>query len=138
MIYRFILSCTAVLMLTACSNRENSAETVDADMAVIDSIETEARLEQELQKRIDADPKLAKLREASLKLSEYVRLDGDIYVLDITEEEAVKIGVDTEAYNYHLNEITKANEIIAETKAKGDSIKLIDPQKILKEYKNKK
>lgn len=56
----------------------------------------------------------------------YVKLSGDKYVLDISEEEAVKLGVTANAYRYQSEMIEIANAMIEQIKANGDSIDLID------------
>lgn len=97
----------------------------------------EAALDNWIEKRVSEDPELAELREAAMKLSEYVRLDGDRYVLDISEEEASALGISRDAYRYHLNELKKTNDMIAAAKLRGDSIELVDIVALVKERKLK-
>lgn len=97
----------------------------------------EAALDNWIEKRVSEDPELAELREASMKLSEYIRLDGDRYVLDISEEEASALGISRDAYRYHLNELKKTNDMIAAAKLRGDSIELVDIVALVKERKLK-
>ena len=75
---------------------------------------------------------LASKRNAALLLVDYVKLDGDKYVLDISEDEASELGVSPENYRYQLGEINKTNELIAQMKANGDSIELPDIQTLMR------
>lgn len=76
---------------------------------------------------------MAELRDAGMKMSEYLRLEGNKYVIDLTEEAAAKLGIRAEAYQYQINELNKANEMIATAKANGNSIELHDIKKLLTE-----
>lgn len=97
----------------------------------------EAALDNWIEKRVSEYPELAELREAAVKLSEYVRLDGDRYVLDLSEEDAAAIGISREVYRHHLNELKKTNDMIAAAKLRGDSIELVDIVALVKERKLK-
>ncbi|MDE5960751.1 MAG: hypothetical protein K2H08_03415 [Duncaniella sp.] len=74
------------LFLASCNSSRNDRSEVDDNAVSGDSVE--AALDNWIEKRVSEDPELAELREAAVKLSEYVRLDGDCYVLEISEEEA--------------------------------------------------
>lgn len=85
-----------------------------------------------LDMRVESDADLASKRNAALLLVDYVKLDGDKYVLDISEDEASELGVSPENYRYQLGEINKTNELIAQMKANGDSIELPDIQTLMR------
>lgn len=118
------------LFLASCNSRNDRSDVDDNAMSG-DSVE--AALDNWIEKRVSEDPELAELREAAVKLSEYVRLDGDCYVLEISEEEAARIGVSPESYRYQLNELKKTNDMIAAAKSRGDSIELVDIETFVKE-----
>lgn len=119
------------LFLASCNSNRNDRSEVDDNAVSCDSVE--ASLDNWIEKRVSEDPELAELREAAVKLSEYVRLDGDCYVLEISEEEAARIGVSPESYRYQLNELQKTNDMIAAAKSRGDSIELVDIETFVKE-----
>lgn len=123
-----------LLLLVSCNNRSIKS---DFGPGTIPEDNVGSVLDNMIENRVSEDPELAELREAAMKLSEYVRLDGDRYVLDISEEEASALGVSHEAYRYHLNELKKTNEMIAAAKSRGDSIELIDVEAFVKERKLK-
>ena len=75
-------------------------------------------------------------RYASIRLSEYIVLDGNQYKLDITEQQAQELGIDKFHYELIKNEISSTNKVIAETLEGGDSIELCDVQALAKEYKS--
>lgn len=125
------LPLTMMLFTASCGNQAGVAENSDNSQPSEDSVEV--LLEKSIEKRINADPKLAELRDAGMKMSEYLRLEGNKYVIDLTEEAAAKLGISAEAYQYQINELNKANEMIATAKANGDSIELLDIKKLLTE-----
>lgn len=120
-----------MLFTASCGNKAGVAESSENSLPSEDSVEV--LLEKSIEERVNADPKLAELRAAGMKMSEYLRLEGDKYVIDLTEEAAAELGISTEAYQYQINELNKANEMIATAKANGDSIELLDIQKLLTE-----
>lgn len=122
------------LLFISCNDRSVKSDSANRAMPE-DSVE--AALDNWIEKRVSEDPELAELREAAMKLSEYIRLDGDRYVLDISEEEASALGISHEAYRYQLNELKKTNDMIAAAKLRGDSIELVDIEAFVKERKLK-
>lgn len=128
--YRFATLAVAALMVVSCKQTDVSGSaTADSGMVAEDSVET--LFDANVQERIEADPKLGELREAGMKLAEHVRLDGNTYVLDISEEDAAKLGVSSENYRYHVNELKKTNDMIAAAIARGDSIELPDVRELM-------
>lgn len=120
-----------MLFTASCGNKAGVAESSENSLPSEDSVEV--LLEKSIEERVNADPKLAELRATGMKMSEYLRLEGDKYVIDLTEEAAAELGISAEAYQYQINELNKANEMIATAKANGDSIELLDIQKLLTE-----
>lgn len=125
------LPLTMMLFTASCGNQSGVAENSDNSQQSEDSVEV--LLEKSIEERVNTDPKLAELRAAGMKMSEYLRLEGDKYVIDLTEEAAAELGISAEAYQYQINELNKTNEMIATAKANGDSIELLDIQKLLTE-----
>lgn len=122
------------LLFISCNDRNVKSDSADRAMP---EASVEAILDSMIESRVSADPDLAELREAAMKLSEYIRLDGDSYALDISEDEAVALGISRDAYRYHLNELKKTNEMITAAKLRGDSIELVDIEALVKERKLK-
>ena len=123
MMLRVFFCFIVLLAVTSCkqsvdSQSESASEAVDS-----------------LELRIESDADLAAKREAALLLVYYVKLDGDEYVLDISEDEASELGVSPENYRYQSDEIKKANEVIARMRADGDSIELLDIQTLMRGVK---
>ena len=123
MMLRVFFCFIVLLAVTSCkqsvdSQSESASEAVDS-----------------LELRIESDADLAAKREAALLLVYYVKLDGDEYVLDISEDEASELGVSPDNYRYQSDEIKKANEVIARMRADGDSIELLDIQTLMRGVK---
>lgn len=125
------LPLTMMLFTASCGNQSGVVENSDNSQQSEDSVEV--LLEKSIEERVNADPKLAELRAAGMKMSEYLRLEGDKYVIDLTEEAAAELGISAEAYQYQINELNKTNEMIATAKANGDSIERLDIKKLLTE-----
>lgn len=84
-----------------------------------------------------APDEVKKQREAAIILVEYVRLDGDRYILDISEEDAAALGVAPENYRYACEDIVNTNIFIQQHKAAGDTVDLFDPAVEFEKLKNK-
>lgn len=67
-------------------------------------------------------PEMREARRNSVILSEYLRLDGHKYILDITEEKAGELGVTPERYRECVAQIEANNKMIAEHLENGDSV----------------
>ena len=115
-----VFFCFVVLLTVVACKQQVESQSESASVAV-DSLDM----------RIESDADLASKRNAALLL-DYVKLDGDKYVLDISEDEASELGVSPENYRYQLGEINKTNELIAQMKANGDSIELPDIQTLMR------
>lgn len=115
---------TMMLVLSSCSNSQKESSERTDDSSTVDSLLVIGM--EQIEDRVNSDPALKELRDGAAKLSGYIRLDGDRYILEISEDEAIKLGVRSEVYHYHLEEINKANEMIADMKARGDSISLME------------
>ena len=75
-------------------------------------------------------------RVAAIILSDYIVLEKNQYKLDVSEQEAQKLGVTSYLYGIIRNDILSTNAAIRETLEKGDSVELCDVQAISKAYKN--
>ncbi len=75
-------------------------------------------------------------KNASLQLARYVKLVGNEYVLDITEADAAKLGVDPVIYQELQREVDGNNKLMAAELAKDSTMKLPDPQAIVKKLEN--
>ena len=115
-----VFFCFVVLLTVVACKQQVESQSESASVAV-DSLDM----------RIESDADLASKRNAALLLVDYVKLDGDKYVLDISED-ASELGVSPENYRYQLGEINKTNELIAQMKANGDSIELPDIQTLMR------
>lgn len=116
-----VFFCFVVLLTVVACKQQVESQSESASVAV-DSLDM----------RIESDADLASKRNAALLLVDYVKLDGDKYVLDISEDEASELGVSPENYRYQVGEINKTNELIAQMKANGDSIELPDIQTLMR------
>lgn len=79
---------------------------------------------------------LAKQREAVSVLIKYLRLDSIRYVLDITEKEAIELGVSPFIFKRLISQLEVENKLISEAIASGKNVKIPDPQAQLKKYNN--
>ena len=75
-------------------------------------------------------------KNASLQLARYVKLVGKEYVLDISEADATKLGVDPVIYRELQREVDANNKLLAAEMAKDTTMKLPDPQAIVKKLDN--
>ena len=74
-------------------------------------------------------------RAAAVILSSYVTLHGDRYTLDISAEEAEKLGVTEDLYNAVKKDLDKSNESIQKAIDNGEKPNLPDVKKQAEEYK---
>ncbi len=121
---RTLLLISFSLILASCSNQHCETNISENHQLADDSIEV--LLKKDIDDRIKANPKLADLREAGIKMAKYLSFDGEKYIIELTESEAAKLGISSECYQYQISELNKTNEIIANAKANGDSIALLD------------
>lgn len=129
---RTLLLISFSLILASCSNQHCETNISENHQQTKDSIEI--LLKKNVDDRVNANPKLADLRNAGMKMTEYLRFDGDKYIIELSEKEAAKLGISSECYQYQISELNKTNEIIANAKANGDSIDLFDIKKIMTKY----
>lgn len=74
-------------------------------------------------------------RAASITLSDYIVLDGNQYRLEISEQDAQKLGVTPYFYDIINKDILATNTAIMEMLEKGEYIELCDVQAVSKAYK---
>lgn len=65
----------------------------------------------------------------NLTLAKYLLLKDNQYILDITEQDALKLGVNAENYRKSVREIDEVNKFIKQRLAAGEKIDFIDFQK---------
>lgn len=66
----------------------------------------------------------------------HLKLKGDEYLLDLSEEEALEMGVSKRDYEYVLKELESTNKRIQSVKAEyNHELELFDPQNVSKEQR---
>ena len=71
-------------------------------------------------------------RKASLALYPHLKLDGQEYRIDISAEEAAKLGVPEWIYEAVKRDLAETNKTIATMAAEGVELDLPDPEEIVK------
>lgn len=74
-------------------------------------------------------------RAAAVILSNYVSIKDSLYSLDISKEEAQKIGVDADLYTSILEDLQNSNKAIKEARLQGKDIPLPNIKEEYKEYR---
>lgn len=117
-IFNLLPLAALALLASACSN--SSEETATENNTVIS--ETPAH------DKIVSDQETEK-RERNYKiLLEHIKIapDSVSYLIDINEEEAIKLGIDKEYYQSTAEQIRATNEALKEGIERGDSVELMD------------
>ena len=127
-----LISAIFSFMLTiGCSNSESPKATEYELIEVEDPNQEE--FEESLKNLPEEKREELKLRRnINLILIKYVKLEGRRYRLDISEEEAGKLGISPEWLEIAKNEIEDANKNIAKMDADGQVLELPDPQELFK------
>ena len=127
-----LISAIFSFMLTiGCSNSESTKATEYELIEVEDPNQEE--FEESLKNLPEEKREELKLRRnINLILIKYVKLEGRRYRLDISEEEAGKLGISPEWLEIAKNEIEDANKNIAKMDADGQVLELPDPQELFK------
>lgn len=127
-----LISAIFSFMLTiGCSNSESLKATEYELIEVEDPNQEE--FEESLKNLPEEKREELKLRRnINLILIKYVKLEGRRYRLDISEEEAGKLGISPEWLEIAKNEIEDANKNIAKMDADGQVLELPDPQELFK------
>ena len=102
------------LFTSACTN--SSEETATENNTVIS--------ETTIHDKIVSDPEVEK-RDRNYKiLLEHIKIapDSVSYIIDITEEEAIKLGIDKEYYQSTAEQIRATNEALKEAVEHGESV----------------
>lgn len=97
---------------------DSAAMRREADSLFV-TVEELARMTPEVKERI----------KAGIILSKYVSLNGDTYSLDISKEEAGRLGVKENVYDEICKDIENTNDTIRKLKAEGKDIGLVDVRK---------
>ena len=74
-------------------------------------------------------------RAAAVILSNYVSIKDSLYSLDISKEEAQKIGIDADLYISILEDLNNSNRAIKEARLQGKKISLPNVKEEYKEYR---
>lgn len=74
-------------------------------------------------------------RAAAVILSNYVSIKDSLYSLDISKEEAKKIGIDADLYISILEDLNNSNRAIKEARLQGQKISLPNVKEEYKEYR---
>lgn len=77
-------------------------------------------------------------RAAAVILSNYVSLNDSTYSLDISAEEAKKLGITEDLYYEIVNDLEKSNEAIKEATKNGEKLILPNVKKEAEDYRNGK
>lgn len=80
--------------------------------------------------------KIKDRRAAAVILSNYVSIKDSLYVLEISKEDAQKLGVDTDLYMSVLQELKRTNKMIKEARQRGENITLPDVKEEYKKFMN--
>ena len=122
---KIVVGVSICAVLCACggnnSVNDNSIETIEADM---NTPEADCNL----------DPKVEMRKRDNLILAKYLKNAGDSILLDISEEDAVKLGVSRESYQAGLEDVIRENANLREAKKNCTQITLPDFQKAAEEY----
>lgn len=78
---------------------------------------------------------LEERREQNKILCEYLKLDGNKYVLQLSEEDALGLGISRQNYLIAKEEIENANSVIENAISKGGRVRMFDIQKRARDYK---
>lgn len=94
--------------------------------------ETTKDLEQNAPPKIDS-LYLKQKEEANLRLAHYLALEGERYVLNISQSEAERLGVSTKCYNAILEDIATVNATLKELRRNDPkkTLELTDPKTTL-------
>ena len=74
-------------------------------------------------------------RAAAVILSNYVSIKDSLYSLEISKEEAQKIGIDADLYISILEDLNNSNRAIKEARLQGKKISLPNVKEEYKEYR---
>ena len=74
-------------------------------------------------------------RAAAVILSNYVSIKDSLYSLEISKEEAQKIGIDADLYISILEDLNNSNRAIKEARLQGKKISLPNVKEKYKEYR---
>ena len=74
-------------------------------------------------------------RAAAVILSNYVSIKDSLYSLEISKEEALKIGIDADLYISILEDLNNSNRAIKEARLQGNKISLPNVKEEYKEYR---
>ncbi|MDE6394059.1 MAG: hypothetical protein K2K77_01845 [Duncaniella sp.] len=125
----FPIATACIYCLTACSDKSAST----AENQGTDSIKYEIPEEYKLSNRftpeqVDSIINMSRIIYQNLRISD----DSTYYILELTEEEAIKAGVTKEFYDDAVESITSTNAAYKEALAEGAiSDRLMTPEQLL-------
>ncbi len=106
----------------------------DAELLTDRSTQSKEEYSMMIKRHEETRLNLERKRAANMILGEYLRLDGNKYVLEISEKEALELGVPKEFYVSAKYEVEEVNKVIDATLRKKGKLRLFDIQKRAKEY----
>lgn len=126
-----LLKITATIIvgiLCSCANNSGNAESAkeSARKERVSVKKAADELGLTVDKYNDLTPEVRRLRAAAIKLSSYVTLKDSTYSLDITREEAEKLGISGADYDYQCQELEKTNKAIKQMNARGETVEMLD------------
>ncbi len=130
--------CGILISFTSCNPNENLTDAGSLSQADSLSISEELQINELTTYTPESylSEEAKQLRAASITLSEYIVLENNQYRLDVSEQEALKLGIASNLYKTIKDEIASTNAIIQKTVENGDTIEMCDVQAVSKAYKN--
>lgn len=129
---KHLLSYIALVAFTSvCFSCTSESESLKNNSKKIDkefvSAETEAKALKLSLEELQTMPKAVRAkRAAGLILVDYLTLKDSVIYLDISREEALKLGVKSKFYDEYQQEISETNALIKDYNRRGESIQLPD------------
>lgn len=117
-------------LLFSCSQTSENSQYISKEII------SESKIKSNNYGTLDTLPeKVQRKRNASIILSEFVKVENNQYILDISKDEAKNLGVSPELYNEIKEEIAFTNNWIKKMIDNGDTVDIPDIQSLAKEYK---
>lgn len=118
-----------ILVITSCSYNENEL-LLSYNSSNLEAEEYAKMINKHEETRL----KLKQRKNHNMLLSQFIKLENNSYVLQITELEAIELGISSENYVLAKEEIVNVNNYIKDVISSGGHINLFDVQKRANEY----
>ena len=126
----FLYTVISGSLLFSCSQTSENSQYISKEII------SEGKIKSNNYGTLDTLPEnVQRKRNASIILSEFVKIENNQYILDISKDEAKKLGVSPELYNEIKEEIAFTNNWIKKMIDNGDTVDIPDIQSLAKEYK---